>query len=360
MKIGGGTPDPYVSLSIENRTELCRTKHKANTFNPTWMENKFILIHSLKELMVLNVYDYNDHRKDTKLGAVNFPLSKLVEDQTHEDIVSAILHDGKDHGELRYDINYFPVIEDEEGKQEVLDSTVGIVRLMIHQAKELDQSKSLSGSLSPFCRVSVNPSSTSFKTHVKKHTNAPVWEVPYEFFCTDKNCSQITVRVIDERDFLKDPLIGYMSINLVDLLQLKNQAGKDWFSLSGCRSGKLRLSAEWKPLYMAGSLHGADQYMPPIGVVRMVIDKAVDVKNVEAALGGKSDPYVRVQVESVIKGRTEVINNNLNPVWDEIIYVPGMSLIAFYTFVIDLVSNSALVERGCFHPSFRLPVPNRF
>ena len=32
VKIGGGTPDPYVSLNIENRTELCRTKHKPNTY----------------------------------------------------------------------------------------------------------------------------------------------------------------------------------------------------------------------------------------------------------------------------------------------------------------------------------------
>lgn len=30
-KIGGGTPDPYVALSIQNRTELAHTKYKTNT-----------------------------------------------------------------------------------------------------------------------------------------------------------------------------------------------------------------------------------------------------------------------------------------------------------------------------------------
>lgn len=30
-KIGGGTPDPYVGLSINNRAELARTKYKNNT-----------------------------------------------------------------------------------------------------------------------------------------------------------------------------------------------------------------------------------------------------------------------------------------------------------------------------------------
>lgn len=157
MKIGGGTPDPYVSLNIEHRSELCRTKVKANTYvshpsfeikvqsylifnssyNPTWMETKFILIHSLKESIILNLFDYNDHRKDTPLGSVAFNLSKLVDEQTHEDIVDSIVHEDKDHGELRYDVNYFPVIEAEEGKEEVLDSSTssykmnGEVNLMI-------------------------------------------------------------------------------------------------------------------------------------------------------------------------------------------------------------------------------------
>ncbi|KAF8807280.1 transmembrane protein [Phlegmacium glaucopus] len=326
-KMGGGAPDPYASLNLEHRAEICHTNYKSNTYNPTWMETKFILVNTLKEVMVLDLYDYNDVRKDTLLGSVEFPLSKLLDDQTHEDIVSTILQEGKDRGELRYDVNYFPVIEAEEGKEEILDSTVGIVRLVIHQAKELDQSKALAGGLNPLCKVRATASITpSFKSPTKKRTNSPVWEVPYEFLCTDKNAAIITVKVIDDCDFLANPVIGYMSINLVDLLPLKDQAGRDWFKLSGCRSGKLRLSAEWKPLSMAGSLHGSDQYMPPIGVVRLVINKAVDVKNVEATLGGKSDPYVRVQVQNVTKGRTEVVNNNLNPVWDQIIYIPVHSL----------------------------------
>ncbi len=31
-KIGGGTPDPYVALAINNRAELARTKYKSNTY----------------------------------------------------------------------------------------------------------------------------------------------------------------------------------------------------------------------------------------------------------------------------------------------------------------------------------------
>ena len=94
--------------------------------------------------------------------------------------------------------------------------------------------------------------------------------------CTDKKTSVITIKVIDDKDFLKDPVVGYMSVRLADLLLAKEEAGKDWWPLSGCKSGKIRLSAEWKPLEM--SLHGVDQYVPPIGVVRLWLKNATDVK----------------------------------------------------------------------------------
>ncbi|KAF9026598.1 C2 domain-containing protein [Rhodocollybia butyracea] len=291
-KIGGGTPDPYVAIAINNREELAHTKYKSNTYNPTWMETKFVLVNSLSEPLNLHLYDFNDHRKDALLGTANFELSQLQEDAVREGLSSHLLKDGKERGELKYDISYYPVLKPEEG-QEVPDTKVGIVRLTIHQAKELDHTKSLSD--------------------------------PHEFLCADKHSSVLTIKVIDDRDFLKDPVVGYMSIKLVDLLAAKAES-RDWFPLSNCKTGKIRLSAEWKPLNMEGSLAGADQYTPPIGVVKLHLDKATDVKNVEATLGGKSDPYVRVQVNNVTKGRTEVMNNNLNPVWDQILYIPVHSL----------------------------------
>ncbi|GLB36472.1 putative tricalbin [Lyophyllum shimeji] len=325
-KIGGGTPDPYIALTINDRIELARTKYKHNTYNPTWMETKFLLVQSLNESLVLNLYDYNEHRKDNLMGSATFELSKLIEDATHEGIRSTLLKDGKERGELRYDVSFYPVLEPVEGEGP-LDTSVGIVRLTLHQAKDLDHTKSITGDLNPMAKVYLDGGkSSAHATPAFKHTNNPVWESAYEFLCSDRASSIITVKVLDDRDFLKDPVIGYMSIKLQDLLDSMGEAGRDWFPLSGCKTGKIRVSAEWKPLNMAGSLHGADQYTPPIGVVKLWLDRATDVKNVEATLGGKSDPYVRVLVNNVTKARTEVKNNNLNPVWDEIVYIPVHSL----------------------------------
>jgi Ca2+-dependent lipid-binding protein len=153
--------------------------------------------------------------------------------------------------------------------------------LTLHQAKDLDSTKSLSGDLNPLAKVFIGGSNAPIHvTSLFKHTNNPVWESPTEFLCSDRASSIITIKVIDDRDFLKDPVVGYMSIKLEDLLEAKKEAGRDWWPLSGCKSGKVRLSVEWKPLNMAGSLHGADQYVPPIGVVRLHLFKATDVKYV--------------------------------------------------------------------------------
>jgi len=291
-KIGGGDPDPYVAISINNRAEMARTKHRPDTHNPTWNEVKFILIKNLTEQLTFNVFDFNDHRKDYEMGTATFELAALDQDGTQENIIVPVMKDGKDRGELLVDISYFPVLKPKliDGVEEPLPETkTGIVRLVVHQAKELDAGKSVSGDLNPFAKVYLGGKSEPIHaTPIFKHTTSPVWESATEFLCADRAKSVITVDVVDDRDFLSDPVLGHMSVKLDDLLKAKEQGqGKDWWALSKCKTGRVRVSAEWKPLNMAGSMSGADQYIPPIGIVRLWLKKAVDVKNVEGGLGGK-------------------------------------------------------------------------
>jgi Ca2+-dependent lipid-binding protein len=60
----------------------------------------------------------------------------------------------------------------------------------------------------------------------------------------------------------------------------------------------------------------------PIGVVRLSLWEARDLRNVEAVTRGKSDPYVRVVSGSQVRARTQVIDNNLSPEWGEFHYIP--------------------------------------
>ncbi|KAF8577858.1 tricalbin [Ramaria rubella] len=324
-KMGGGSPDPYVTLSINQRAELARTNYKNATWNPIWHETKFLLINSLTEVLSMTIMDYNEHRKDSDMGTAIFELEKLHEDATQEGLVASVNKDGKARGELSFDVSFYPVLVPKkvDGKEEPLPETsVGIVRLTIHQAKDLDCTKSLSGDLNPFARVVLGSSEVIHTTPRFKHTNNPVWESSTEFLCSDRASGIIGVKIVDDRDFLSDPTVGFLSVRIDDLLEAKKEVGRDWWPLSGCKTGRLRLSIEWKPLNMAGSLQSAGRYTPPIGIIKVWMQKATDVKNVEAALGGKSDPYVRVLLHNITMARTEVVNNNLNPEWDQIVYVP--------------------------------------
>jgi len=73
--------------------------------------------------LVFSVWDYNEHRKNTLLSSTTFELAGLTEDSTRENIVSNLLSDGKERGELKYDISYYPVIEPEEGKEDSMNTS---------------------------------------------------------------------------------------------------------------------------------------------------------------------------------------------------------------------------------------------
>ncbi|OXB34399.1 transmembrane protein [Cryptococcus neoformans] len=331
-KFGGGDPDPYVSFSIGAKPAIAQTKTVRSTSNPSFHETQFLLINSLADVLNLNVFDFNDHRPDSLLGTVSHELGTLADDAEQEGIIGQILGGGKDRGTLRYDLSYFPVLKPEKNADGTLeplpDTQTGIVRLTIHQAKDLDVSSALLGgrALNPFASVFLGSGKNEVhRTKVLKHANQPIWEDSCEFLVPEKHNSVVTVAITDSRDFANYPSLGMVTIRLADLLEAKERH-QDWFPLKGSRQGKVRMTAEWKAVAMTGSIGGANSYIPPIGILRVWLKRAVDVKNVEAALGGKSDPYVRIMGNNRIMARTEVISNNLNPEWDQIIYVPVHSI----------------------------------
>jgi Ca2+-dependent lipid-binding protein len=323
-KVGGGAPDPYVTMGIGLKPAINKTKTIDSTANPTWNESQYILINSLMDTLHLSIFDYNEHRADNLLGTISHELAGLAADAEQEGLTGKVFSDGKDRGELHYNLSFYPVLLPQklaDGTVEPpADSTTGIVRLTIHQAKDLDLSK-VTGTLSPYAKVYLGSGQHIHRTPTIKSSNTPIWESSTEFLVPNKNQSTVTIRLQDDREFARNPALGTATIRLTDLLEAKNRQ-QDWFPLSKARSGKIRISTEWKPLGIAGGISGAASYVAPIGIMRIWIKKATDVKNVESALGGKSDPYVRVMLNNQTLAKTEVVNNNLNPEWDQIVYVP--------------------------------------
>lgn len=109
-KIGGGAPDPYCTLALGAGPELQRTNWKPSTYGPYWHEIKFLLVTSLSEMLQLTVFDYNEHRKDSELGKAAIDLTGLQDNSEQEGKLATLMREGKDRGQISYDLNYYPVI----------------------------------------------------------------------------------------------------------------------------------------------------------------------------------------------------------------------------------------------------------
>ncbi|KAF1831287.1 tricalbin [Decorospora gaudefroyi] len=321
-----GTPDPYATVSINNRNVLAKTKTVHENANPRWNETVNIIVTSLKDSLTINIFDYNDIRKDKELGTATFALEQLEDITDHENLQLEVMSGGRPRGVLQADVRFFPVLEGtmlEDGtKEPPPESRTGICKFTVEQAKDMDGSQSMIGQLSPYALLLLNGHEIH-RSRVMKRTNQPIWpDATKEMLITDRKKAKLGLIIKDDRDLAGDPILGTYQITLDDMLELMAK-GHEWYNLHGTQSGRVKMKLEWKPVALKGSVSSGG-YLTPIGVMRLHFQSARELRNLEAL--GKSDPYGRVLLSGIEKGRTVVFKNNLNPDWDEVIYVPVHSV----------------------------------
>ncbi|KAG8627318.1 hypothetical protein KVT40_004801 [Elsinoe batatas] len=318
-----GTPDPYATVSINNRDVLGKTKTVHENANPRWNQSVNVILTSLKDNLTISVFDFNDYRKDKELGQATFALEQLENDHEHENQQLEIIASGRPRGIVQADIRFFPVLEGvklPDGTQEPPpESNTGIAKFTVESAKELDGSKSMIGQLNPYAVLLLNGKEVHISQKLKR-TNNPIWpDATKELLITDKKKAKLGLVIKDDRDLAADPIIGTYQIKMTDMLELMEK-GQEWYSLAGVQSGRTKMTLQWKPVALSGSLGGSGGYVTPVGVMRIHLKSAKDLRNLETM--GKSDPYARVLLSGIQKGRTVTFKNNLDPDWDEVIYVP--------------------------------------
>lgn len=105
-----GVIDPFVSVNIENRSELGHTKTVKNTTAPVWDDTFTILVYNLNETLNLVIKDQNDVKKNSTLGTTSFDLRSLMEEPS-QDNCGKVIRNGKQRGDLTYRVTYYPVAE---------------------------------------------------------------------------------------------------------------------------------------------------------------------------------------------------------------------------------------------------------
>ena len=318
-----GTPDPYAVVSLNSREPLGKTKTVKESANPRWNETIYVILTSLVDSLTLQVHDWNEYRKDKDLGTATFALDNLEQATEHENLQLEVMANGKARGVVQADVRFFPVLEGrklEDGTMEPApESNNGVARFTVEQAKDLDGTKSLVGQLNPYAILLLNGKEIH-QTRKLKRTNNPIWyDGSKEILVTDRKTARLGLVIKDERDLGVHPILGTYQIKLDDMMQLMEK-GQEWYNLAGAKVGRAKLMLNWKPVAMKGVTGGSGGYITPIGVMRLHFQNARDLRNVETM--GKSDPYVRVLLSGIEKGKTVTFQNNLNPDWDEVIYVP--------------------------------------
>ncbi|KAL0082033.1 C2 domain-containing protein [Phycomyces blakesleeanus] len=336
-----GSLDPYVTFHIGNtiNTEVGRSSAHEDTSNPKWDETHFLLLNTLTEPLFLQVMDRNVGRKDTIVGVATFDLKQLEADSQAEGLSLVVTRGGKPVGEIKCDLRHFPISLPEKLEDGTVtppaESNSGVLRFMLHECKELGAEKKGGFGLPLVGGGSDTDAYAIFKvngveklrTMVFKRSVNPRWFKWVEVFVADKTQLNLSVEVMNSKEFSDDECIGRFESRMVDMEEQITKNSQDWWQLKD-GTGKIHLGAIWKPVAMTGFDGGLGHgsYREPVGVVRINVFSAEEIKNVEALTGGKSDPYVRVMSGTQVRGQTEYIDDELNPVWNTPLYVPIHSI----------------------------------
>lgn len=336
----GNTLDPYLTYGF-NSEILGKTKHKNDTDRPVWNESTMITVKSLSEPLSISVWDHNGKRKDRQLGTVQFDLETLQINPRQNKIVAPFIRNNKPVGELEFGLKYMPTIPPKRNPDGAIipppDLNTGVIRVEILEGRNFN--KDDKNPSSSYAEIYFNDDFVK-KSDVTKKNNNPFWNLRYEAIINNKSKAKVRF-VIKDKD---ESFLGSITTTLNELIDasLVNQT---WFGLS--KGGEIRINAVWKPVDLPTKMEDSLDYTPPIGVVRISIEKAEDLRNLERI--GKIDPYARVLINQFQRGRTVAADGTLSPTWNEVIYATISSQNQLLTIeVMDVEKRSADRTLGSF------------
>ena len=317
--------NPYVRLGVSYNTSIDeRTLVKKNTSDPVFLETFYLLINALNQNhLTLQVFHMvPDEMLDTFLGIVEVPLTDFLQKDSQIGVSKNIIESGKVVGKIEFDLKWHPTLPDEileDGtKEHNIDSQVGIMKLSLFGATDLDTSKSITGILHPYAEVYVN--NELIKTSRKlRRTNEPNFGVKFESLITLQAETSIQVIV---KDSAENQVVGRLDANLQDLV-FESSRGQQWITASPLHKdghpARFRIGTKWKALSLeteAINSHAS----APIGGLRLHLRMAKDLINLESV--GDIDPYVKIIQTGKLKAKTKTIADTSNPYFNQVFYLP--------------------------------------
>ncbi|ODV80777.1 putative bud/polarization protein [Suhomyces tanzawaensis NRRL Y-17324] len=330
LKIGNPTPknslNPYVELKISNNAEVEeKTKVKKLVNDPVYMETIYLLVNNLDgNHLSLNVFNFlKDKADDQLIGNIDVPLVDLYQKPIQKNVVKSLTEGGRTVGKIDYDLRWFPQMEPmvlEDGtKEPVTDAEVGILKINLHEARDLDISQSVIGLLNPYAEILVNYKGVKTCRQLRQ-INEPVWDQSFESLVTSQSKTRVQIIV---KDAVDDQVVGKVDANIQDLIFESNR-GQQWIKGDQVKPdvppARFRISATWKSLAMTDDSVVKSYPDASIGGLRLHLRQAVGLKNLESV--GKIDPYARILLHGKVRGRTPTFANTLDPAFNSVSFLP--------------------------------------
>lgn len=324
------TIDPYFTFGFGGKV-LAKTKIVPDTTDPVYNETINVMINTTTEPLAIILYDENesDGRRDKFMGATLYDLEDIMAKGTIKDITLPILRNNRPAGQITFGLKMMKSLQGSKLPDGSYlpppDLNTGVLNFKLLGARAYSKNEKKPESV--FAEVFIEREKM-VTSGVVKGANEATWDMSVEKIVTDR--SHCNVRVV-----LKDAnknAIGSSTLRLTDIID-GTYVGNDWYTLSH-GIGDVRMSCEWNSVHMTG-VAGSIGYTEPIGVVRIHVTEAKKILNLEKI--GTVDPYVRIMVNGVERGRTITMASTVNPVFNESIYVPVSS--PNQTIVIEAMSS---------------------
>uniref|UniRef100_A0A8D0ASU2 Extended synaptotagmin 1 n=1 Tax=Sander lucioperca TaxID=283035 RepID=A0A8D0ASU2_SANLU len=306
-----GLSDPYAILRVGPQTFT--SKHVDNTDSPKWKEMYEVIVHEVpgQELEV-EVYD-KDTDQDDFLGRTKLDLG-IVKKSIVVDNWFTLKETPS--GRVHFRLEWLDLLPSTDRLEQILKRnesvtsktadppSSAILVVYLDKAEALPMKKG-NKEPNPMVQFSVQDITRESKTCYT--TINPKWEEAFTFFIQDPRKQDIDIQV---KDADRVQTLGSLTIPLSRLLSNSNLSLDQWFQLNNSGS-VLWLDEERIPSDVSSNLEGL------LRIHLLAGQNLVPKDNLMGGMvKGKSDPYVKINIGGVAF-KSNVIKENLNPVWNE-------------------------------------------
>lgn len=315
------TIDPYFTFGFSGSV-LAKTKIVNDTINPVYNETIRIILNSSADPLAIMLYDENisDGRKDKFMGAALYDLEDLMSKGFIENISLPVLRNNYPAGCFNFDIKLMRSLQGSKlpdgSYSPPPDFNTGVAKITLTGARSYTKDEEEKASVYAQLYVS---GEKKLESPVAKNASSASWNCSFEDIIYDRSKSR--VRIILREKSKENKIIGSTTMRLVDIIDA-SYVGNSWFTMNS-GLGEVEISCNWNSVKIAG-VPGAIGYSEPVGVLRVYIEKAEDLINLEKI--GVIDPYIRVLVNGIQRGRTLTVDSTTSPKYYESIYLPVSSI----------------------------------